>query len=76
LRAGSRKLEDRAVRIVAAAAQLPRGEAARLLAEAGSEVKTAIVMARADLSAEAARARLAAAGGHVRLAITGRPAPC
>jgi N-acetylmuramic acid 6-phosphate etherase len=76
LRAGSRKLEDRAVRIVAAAAELSRGEAARLLAEAGAEVKTAIVMARAGVPAEAARDRLAAAGGHVRLAIADRKAPC
>jgi len=69
LRPGSRKLVDRAVRIVAAAAGLDRGAAEELLGSSGGEVKTAIVAARAGLSPEAARQRLATAGGHVRKAI-------
>jgi N-acetylmuramic acid 6-phosphate etherase len=63
------KLLDRARRIVSAAGGVSAGEAARLLTLAGSEVKTAIVMARRGVSAEAARKRLAAAQGHVRKAL-------
>lgn len=74
LRPGSAKLQDRALRIVAAGGGVARQEAARLLAEAGGEVKTAIVMARAGLPAPAARERLGAAGGHVRAALEGSPA--
>jgi len=65
------KLRDRAARIVAAASDVDRDEAQRLLSLAGNEVKTAIVMGRRGLSAEAARRRLAAAKGHVRRAIGG-----
>lgn len=73
LRPGSAKLRDRAVRIVAAAGRVEREEAARLLAAAGGEVKTAIVMARGRVSAEAARERLAATGGRVRQALGEAP---
>jgi N-acetylmuramic acid 6-phosphate etherase len=69
LRPGSAKLQDRARRIVAAAGGVDRDEAERLLSLAGGEVKTAIVMGRRGVSAEAARARLAAAKGHVRRAL-------
>jgi N-acetylmuramic acid 6-phosphate etherase len=69
LRPGSAKLRDRARRIVAAAAGVEMPEAERLLADAGGEVKTAIVMGRRGVSAEAARRRLAAARGHVRRAL-------
>lgn len=69
LRPGSAKLRDRAVRIVQAATGVSAAEARELYREANEEVKTAIVMARLDLSAEAARARLAAAHGHVRRAL-------
>jgi N-acetylmuramic acid 6-phosphate etherase len=69
LRPGSAKLQDRARRIVAAAAGVDRNEAERLLSLAGGEVKTAIVMGRRRVSAEAARARLAAAKGHIRRAL-------
>jgi len=65
LRTGSAKLRDRARRIVAAAGRVPPGEAARCLTDAGGEVKTAIVMARLELDAEAARRRVAEAGGHL-----------
>ncbi len=69
LRPTSAKLRDRAARIVAAAARVDAGEAARLLAEAGGEVKTAIVMGRLDLEPAAARRRLRNAGGRVRPAL-------
>jgi N-acetylmuramic acid 6-phosphate etherase len=77
LRPGSAKLADRARRIVAQACGLPPAEAAGLLAAAGGEVKTAIVMGRLGLAVEEARARVAAAAGHLfrALAAGGKPAP-
>ena len=69
LRPGNAKLQDRARRIVAAAAGISPDEAERLLSLAGGEVKTAIVMGRRGIGADAARGRLAAAKGHVRRAL-------
>jgi N-acetylmuramic acid 6-phosphate etherase len=69
LRRTNAKLEDRARRIVAAAGGVPPDEAERLISLAGGDVKTAIVMARRGVSAEAARERLASAKGHVRRAL-------
>jgi N-acetylmuramic acid 6-phosphate etherase len=63
------KLRDRGRRIVMAAGQVESDEAARLLAGAGGEAKTAIVMARLGVGADEARKRIAAAGGHVRAAV-------
>ena len=74
LRPTSAKLVDRSRRIVAAAARVTDADAARLLAEADGEVKTAIVMGRLRLPAPEARARVARAGGHVRKAIAQRRA--
>jgi N-acetylmuramic acid 6-phosphate etherase len=71
VRPGSAKLRDRARRIVAAAGRVGEDEAARLLAAADGEVKTAIVMARLRVDAPAARRRLARARGHVRRALSG-----
>lgn len=71
LRPTSAKLRDRSRRIVAAAARVSDPEAASLLAAAGREVKTAIVMGRLGLSPPAARRRLKAARGHVRKALAG-----
>lgn len=68
---GNAKLQDRARRIVAAAAGVSPDEAERLLSLAGGEVKTAIVMGRRGIAADVARARLAAAKGHVRRALRG-----
>jgi N-acetylmuramic acid 6-phosphate etherase len=68
----SAKLRDRSRRIVMAAARVSEAEAARLLAAAAGEVKTAIVMGRLGVSAAVARRRLAAAHDHVRRAL--RPA--
>ena len=69
LRQGSAKLQDRAVRIVAAAADISEDTARELLRAADGEVKTAIVMGRREVDAPTARARLAKANGHVRAAL-------
>lgn len=65
------KLRDRAVRIVAAAAEIDAEAAANLLARSGGEVKVAIVMALLGADAAAARTALDAAGGTVRRALAG-----
>jgi N-acetylmuramic acid 6-phosphate etherase len=69
LRQTSAKLQDRALRIVTIAGRVDRREAERLLAAAGGEAKTAIVMARLGLSAALSRRRLDAARGQVRRAL-------
>ena len=69
LRPGSAKLKDRARRIVETAGRVAPKKAGDLLERAEGEVKTAIVMARLQLSASAARDRLTAAEGHVRRAL-------
>ena len=69
LRPGSRKLVDRALRMVTAAGGVGPERAAEILAACDGEVKTAIVAARSRLSPSAARERLARAGGHVRAAL-------
>jgi N-acetylmuramic acid 6-phosphate etherase len=69
LRAGSAKLKDRAARIVAAAAGSSPRRAKSLLARAGGEVKTAIVMGRTGETPSRARARLAKARGDLRAAL-------
>jgi N-acetylmuramic acid 6-phosphate (MurNAc-6-P) etherase len=56
---------------VVGAGRVDRPRAERLLEDAAGEVKTAIVMARAAIDAEAAAARLAASGGSVRRALEG-----
>lgn len=63
------KLRERSRRIVMTATGVGYEEAARVLAEAGGHVKTALVMILADVSAEQARSRLERAGGFVRPAI-------
>jgi N-acetylmuramic acid 6-phosphate etherase len=65
------KLRRRAVRIVSEVADLDAVYAEQLLAAAGGEVKTAVVMALTGGTAESARARLAAGRGHVRRALEG-----
>jgi N-acetylmuramic acid 6-phosphate etherase len=72
------KLRDRGRRIVMAAGGVEAEEAARLLADAGGEAKTAIVMAQLGVDADEARRRIAAARGHVRAAVArgaARPRP-
>ena len=72
LRTGSAKLHDRALRIVERAGAVPPERARELYQAAGGETKTAIVMARCRISADAARQRLRVAGGHVREALSAR----
>jgi N-acetylmuramic acid 6-phosphate etherase len=72
LRPTSAKLVDRGRRIVGAAGRVGSREAARLLAAADGEVKTAIVMGRLRIGAGEARTRIAAAGGRVRDALARR----
>ncbi|MDQ6894468.1 MAG: N-acetylmuramic acid 6-phosphate etherase [Acidobacteriota bacterium] len=69
LRAGSAKLKDRSVRIVAAACEVSPRRAKSLLERAEGEVKTAIVVGRRKLSVSSARHRLAAAQGDLRRAL-------
>jgi N-acetylmuramic acid 6-phosphate etherase len=63
------KLRRRAVRIIGEVADLDAVRAEQLLAAADWEVKTAVVMALAGVSAPAARTRLDAVRGHVRRAL-------
>ena len=67
------KLRARALGILCTVTGLPGDTAAQLLAEADDDVKTAIVMHTAALSADAARARLAAAGGVLRGVLMSAP---
>jgi len=71
LKQTSKKLEDRARRIVAISASVDLAEADRLVRAADNEVKTAIVMGLLHIEAPCARLKLEAAGGHVRKAING-----
>jgi N-acetylmuramic acid 6-phosphate etherase len=63
------KLRRRAVRIVGEVADLAEVHAEQLLAAANWEVKTAVLMALAGISAAAARQRLNAVHGHVHRAL-------
>jgi len=63
------KLEARARRIIARAAEVGDDRARELLHESGGDVKTAIVMARLNLNRADAEARLAAAGGRISKAL-------
>lgn len=72
LRSGSAKLKDRAARIVSAAAGISPVRARALLAKAGGEVKTAILMGREGSTATGARQRLAKAGGDLRATLDKR----
>jgi len=65
------KLVDRARRIIARAAGVSYEQAARLLEEAGGQVKVAIVMGRLGVSRQQAEARLEAAAGRISEAIGG-----
>jgi N-acetylmuramic acid 6-phosphate etherase len=63
------KLRQRTVQIVMAATGLGVDEVRALLARAGGQPKTAIVMALADVDAQTAHQRLLEGGGHVRAAL-------
>ena len=59
------KLQDRGERILVDTLGVPREEAERLLDAADGHVKTAIVMSRLSLDAQAARRRLEDVGGSI-----------
>jgi N-acetylmuramic acid 6-phosphate etherase len=63
------KLRMRAIEIVKLATDRSADEAAAGLAAAGWDLRTAIVMLRSGIDADAARRALEARGGHVRAAI-------
>ncbi|MBV9080999.1 MAG: N-acetylmuramic acid 6-phosphate etherase [Elusimicrobia bacterium] len=65
----SRKLVERAVRLVSEIGGVVPFRARHLLSNAGGNAKTAIVMARARVSRKEARARLAKANGRLRDAL-------
>ncbi|MCU0726473.1 MAG: N-acetylmuramic acid 6-phosphate etherase [Planctomycetes bacterium] len=69
LRAGSAKLADRARRLVTILTGKDGAEADAVLASAGGEVKTAVLMARRNVPAAEARALLARVGGSLREAL-------
>lgn len=71
MQAQNKKLQRRAVQMVACACGVDAMVAARALDEANGEVKTAIVLVLAAIPAEAARARLTEAHGVVRMALRG-----
>ncbi|HEX9302966.1 MAG TPA: N-acetylmuramic acid 6-phosphate etherase [Thermoanaerobaculia bacterium] len=73
LRAGSAKLRDRALRIVAAASGVSREDARRLLARARGQLRTAIVMGRTGTGYRDARKSLDSAGGDLRAALEKGP---
>jgi N-acetylmuramic acid 6-phosphate etherase len=64
------KLRDRACRIIAASASVTYERAGELLADAGGDVRVAILMARLSLDRGSAETRLAAAGGRLAEALT------
>ncbi len=65
------KLLDRARRIVSRAADVPMERAAELLADAGDNVRVAILMAKAGVDRQEAARRLEAAGGRISRALHG-----
>jgi N-acetylmuramic acid 6-phosphate etherase len=69
LKPRSRKLVARARRLVQTLGRVDARRAGRLLAAAGGESKTAILMGRKNLTAPEARRRLARAGGFLRKAL-------
>lgn len=75
LRATNAKLRARSERMVSDVCGIDREEARALLAAAGGQVKTAIVMRAAGVGRDEADRRLAEAGGVVRRVIPGPPPP-
>jgi N-acetylmuramic acid 6-phosphate etherase len=69
LRATSRKLAQRAKRLVMMTVGVDYDGAAQLLEQAGGSVKTAIIIGRLGVTREEAEARLDAAQGWVRRAL-------
>lgn len=68
----SRKLVERAVRLIAELGRVPEARARALLKAAGGNAKTAIVMARTGATRTGARERLKRARGLLRAALENR----
>lgn len=73
VRATNVKLRERALAILAQATGLARGECEARLTAANDELKTAILVARANVTPEEARARLARHGDVLRAALEDEP---
>jgi len=73
MRPTNAKLVDRAQRIIAEIVGCDAAAAARLLADSGNNVKTAIVMGKLSLDRVAAESRLANANGLLRSALNPEP---
>jgi N-acetylmuramic acid 6-phosphate etherase len=73
LRAGSRKLRERARRLVEELGQVGPGNAAELLIAADGSAKLAILLARTGLDAVAGRERLESVDGSLRAALEAVP---
>ncbi len=71
----SKKLEARALRLVAHLGGVPEKKAKTLLAQSGCNAKTAILMARTGLNVSAAQKKLAAAAGFLAKALQNIPSP-
>jgi len=69
LRVSNAKLRRRAVSLTVLASGASHAEAQRALAESGDQVKTAAVMLRLGLDADAARSALRQVGGSLRAAL-------
>jgi N-acetylmuramic acid 6-phosphate etherase len=69
LKPSNQKLRARSIRMIELLGEVDSDKAEKLLDACDGEVKTAIVVARANLSPEMARRRLMDAGGHLRKAI-------
>lgn len=69
LKPSNQKLRARSIRMIELLGEVDSEKAEKLLDACDGEVKTAIVVARANLSPEMARRRLMDAGGHLRKAI-------
>lgn len=67
--AGNTKLRDRVVTILMEATGLDRSRSVAVLAEAGGELKTALVSVLGDVEMPVARQALAGSGGQVRRAL-------
>lgn len=69
IKASNEKLRIRSRRIIRDVAEIDEAEAGRILDQAGGELKRALMMALAGVSAERARALLDAQGGQLRAAV-------
>ncbi|MGC8654111.1 MAG: N-acetylmuramic acid 6-phosphate etherase [Candidatus Kryptoniota bacterium] len=68
----NKKLEERSKRIIMAITGVDYETAERVLYEAGGHVKTAVVMIKANVTADEAKRRLNLSNGFVRTAIEGQ----